>query len=331
MRLRHCVSTSEPLLYKKQGANFRSPDTRGRLSMPPFSTMGSPKRTITVAAAQLGAVKSLDTPRSEALTRMIQLLEQASEAGVRLVVFPELAFTTFFPSHIIQDEIKLVQFLEPTTQSEPYAVLNSENVRPLVNKANETGIDISFGFGERFTAEDGTLTNYNSALYYSAVQRRGVAKYRKVHLPGRVDIDTRPNVIQQLEKRYFTPGDLGFQAFRVPGLIDGALKSGDVANDTEGKGDPIIGMLICNDRRWAEAWRSYGLQGVEILIVSHRLSLYRPIILSLIVAIHRRAIIQQHMPLNTTGQSQSRRRRPFSTIICRAKAEATLMPAIASM
>jgi predicted amidohydrolase len=236
--------------------------------MPLFSIMSSPKRTITVAAAQLGPVKSLNTPRSETLKRMIQLLDQASEAGVRLVVFPELAFTTFFPSHIIQDPIKLAEFFEPTSQSEPYAVLSSENVRPLVNRANETGIDISFGFGERFTAEDGTVTDYNSALYYSALQHRGLAKYRKVHLPGRVDIDTLPNVIQQLEKRYFTPGDLGFQAFRVPGLIDGTLKSGDVANDAEGKGDPIIGMLICNDRRWAEAWRCYGLQGIEILIVS---------------------------------------------------------------
>jgi predicted amidohydrolase len=34
---------------------------------------------------------------------------------------------------------------------------------------------------------------------------------------------------------------------------------------TAGKGDPIIGMLICNDRRWAEAWRVYGLQGVELI------------------------------------------------------------------
>ncbi|CAI6094763.1 unnamed protein product [Clonostachys chloroleuca] len=205
--------------------------------------MGSKPRVITVAAAQLGPVKSLDTPRKETLGRMIALLDEAAEAGVRLVVYPELAFTTFFPSHIIEDPDKLAGFLEPTSRAEPYAVINSPNVKPLIDRANELGVDVSFGFGERFTSEDGKVTDFNSAIYYSATQKRGIGKYRKVHLPGRFDIDTRRNFIQQLEKRYFTPGDLGFQAFRVPDLVDGALKAADAASeqDSEGKGDPIEG------------------------------------------------------------------------------------------
>ncbi|KAK7219721.1 hypothetical protein V2G26_007724 [Clonostachys chloroleuca] len=240
--------------------------------------MGSKPRVITVAAAQLGPVKSLDTPRKETLGRMIALLDEAAEAGVRLVVYPELAFTTFFPSHIIEDPDKLAGFLEPTSQAEPYAVINSPNVKPLIDRANELGVDVSFGFGERFTSEDGKVTDFNSAIYYSATQKRGIAKYRKVHLPGRVDIDTRRNFIQQLEKRYFTPGDLGFQAFRVPDLVDGALKAADAASeqDSEGKGDPIVGMLICNDRRWAEGWRCYGLQGIEILLEGYNTTAYAP-------------------------------------------------------
>ena len=89
-------------------------------------------------------------------------------------------------------------------------------------------------------------------------------------LPGRHEPDTRPDVTQQLEKRYFAVGDLGFAAFRVPDLVQGALKSKDSVSEEEaqGKGDPIVGMLICNDRRWAEGWRSYGLQGIELLLVS---------------------------------------------------------------
>lgn len=32
---------------------------------------------------------------------------------------------------------------------------------------------------------------------------------------------------------------------------------------------PIVGMLICNDRRWAEGWRVYGLQGTEIMCIGY--------------------------------------------------------------
>lgn len=67
--------------------------------------------------------------------------------------------------------------------------------------------------------------------------------------------------VNQLEKRYFTPGDLGYNAFRVPDLVEGVVKKSSAsAEDTTGKGDPILGMMICNDRRWPEAWRVLGLQ-----------------------------------------------------------------------
>ena len=234
----------------------------------------SGKRTLTVAAAQLGPIKSLDTPRSETLGRLIALLEQASEKKVNLVVFPELTFTTFYPAYIIDNPGDVAKFFEPASAEDPYAITNSPNGKPLIEKADELGIDISFGYGERWTGNDGKVVDYNTAVYYSASRKECIAKYRKIHLPGRYEPDTRPGVTQQLEKRYFTPGDLGFEAFRVPGLIDGALKAEDVGSassiDTEGKGDPIMGMLICNDRRWAEGWRCYGLQGIELLLVSPR-------------------------------------------------------------
>ena len=226
-----------------------------------------------MAAAQLGPVKSLTTPRSETLARMIKLLEEAADKKVKLVVFPELAFTTFFPAYIISDPAELEKFFEPASPSNPYAIIHSPNAKPLIDKANELKIDVSFGYAERWTGEDGKVTDYNTAVYYSATQRQCIAKYRKVHLPGRYEPDTRPGVTQQLEKRYFTPGDSGFQAFRVANLVEGALKAEDVAilpdaKEAKGKGDPIVGMLICNDRRWAEGWRCYGLQGIELLLVS---------------------------------------------------------------
>lgn len=66
-------------------------------------------------------------------------------------------------------------------------------------------------------------------------------------------------VTNQLEKRYFNYGNLGFNAFKPPHLK--AVTGGDKS--------PVVGMLICNDRRWAEGWRVYGLQGVELMCIGY--------------------------------------------------------------
>ena len=55
--------------------------------------------------------------------------------------------------------------------------------------------------------------------------------------------------VQHLEKRYFEVGNLGFPVIRAPmGGIEGIN----------------MGMLICNDRRWPEAWRVLGLQSATL-------------------------------------------------------------------
>jgi predicted amidohydrolase len=220
-------------------------------------------RLIKVAAAQLGPNQK-GTPRSEILDRMLKLMDEAAAAGVRLVAFPELALTTFFPVHLLTDADEIASYYEPSSPTDPYGVLSSPNGKPLVDKADALSLDFYLGFAERWTAADGTVTDYNTCIYYSSAAHTGVGKYRKVHLPGSKEPlpDPGNGIYQQLEKRYFNPGDLGFPAFRVPGLVDGALKAEDAAVGSEsvGKGDPIMGMLICNDRRWPEAWRAYGLQ-----------------------------------------------------------------------
>jgi N-carbamoyl-D-amino-acid hydrolase len=73
-----------------------------------------------------------------------------------------------------------------------------------------------------------------------------------VHLPGHAEHDPRRKV-QHLEKRYFEVGDLGFPVVRAP----------------IGAQDVNIGLLICNDRRWPEAWRVLGLQRVELVMLGY--------------------------------------------------------------
>ena len=57
------------------------------------------KREYIAAAAQLGPIAK-DEPRSSAVARMVALLHEAQALGADVVVFPELALTTFFHAGI---------------------------------------------------------------------------------------------------------------------------------------------------------------------------------------------------------------------------------------
>lgn len=204
---------------------------------------------------------------------MISLLQSAATQGADLVLFPECAFTTFFPRHLITSQTELDAFFEHGD-----ALLTSPNTSALFTEASKLGVDISLGFAERTADGKG----FNTSVYYSSRERQIIAKYRKVHLPGTVEPFENPDAVNQLEKRYFQPGDLGFKAFRAPHLVPDAIKKaagGDLkANEkmTVAKGDPIMGMLICNDRRWPEAWRAYGLQGVEVVLCGYNTAGWAP-------------------------------------------------------
>ncbi|KAK1921091.1 carbon-nitrogen hydrolase [Papiliotrema laurentii] len=211
-------------------------------------------RKVTLGAAQVGAVHR-DTPRAEVLARLIRLLEQANDKGVKLLVYPETTLTTFFPRYAGLDEDKA----ELDKWFEHGDLGSNDNVKPLLDRASQLGIDIVLGYGEK--TDDGHYYNTCSYLH------RGVevGKYRKVHLPGNKEPYADPNMIDQLEKRYFEPGDYGFKAFRVP----------DLASSPD-HGEAVVGMMICNDRRWAEAWRCLGLQGVELVCLGYNTSTWAP-------------------------------------------------------
>jgi len=217
-------------------------------------------RILRVAAAQLGPVH-LTSRREETVQRMIALLESAAAQGVQILLFPEVAFVTFFPRHLIADQKELDSFFEHDND-----LPHSPNTKLLFEKAMELGVDISVGYAER--AADGK--GYNTSIYYSAKEGKIISKYRKVHLPGTKEPFPNPDAVNQLEKRYFNPGNLGFKAFRGPDLLSSTAKKGAAGDsNTEGRGDPIMGMIICNDRRWPEAWRCYGLQGVELILCGY--------------------------------------------------------------
>ncbi|TIA27374.1 hypothetical protein D6C83_07803, partial [Aureobasidium pullulans] len=225
--------------------------------------------------AQVGAVDR-DADRAETLARLIALLDQAASEKVQLLLYPEVTFTTFFPRHLFTSPSDLNAYFEHGDD-----LTTSPSTAPLFSKAKDYGIDIVVGFAERTDEGKG----YNTCVYYSAAMGKVVQKYRKVHLPGTVEPFEDPEAVNQLEKRYFTPGDLGFPAFRAPGLLPtssvlkantSTLKGCITEKEDQGKGDPVLGMLICNDRRWPEAWRSYALQGAELLLIGYNTVAHSP-------------------------------------------------------
>jgi len=226
-------------------------------------------RPLRVAAAQVGAVhRWADT--ADTLNRLINLLETAANRGAQLVLFPELTLTTFFPRYFIADEDELASFFEHGED-----VTKSTNAGKLFQRADELGIDICVGYAER-TPDD---HSYNTAVYFSAKDHAVIMKYRKSHLPGTKEPYKELGAINQLEKRYFEEGQEGFRAFRVPGLLSNALETSSRTDrdiPADGKGDPVFGILICNDRRWSEAWRIYGLQGVELILCGYNTTAWAP-------------------------------------------------------
>lgn len=196
-------------------------------------------RSITVAAAQLGPIQKAE-PRAIAVERMIRLMERAHQRGVELVVFPELALTTFFPRH----------YYERIEDADPWfeTAMPSNETAPLFEAARRYGIGFHLGYAE-LTPQG---RRFNTAIL---VNPHGdiLLKYRKVHLPGHAAFNPARK-IQHLEKRYFEVGDLGFPVIRAPmGGLDGIN----------------MGMMICNDRRWPEAWRVLGLQSVELVMLGY--------------------------------------------------------------
>jgi predicted amidohydrolase len=196
-------------------------------------------RNITVGAAQLGPIQMAE-PRSVAVERMVRLMERAHRRGVELVVFPELALTTFFPRHYHADIAAADHWFE--------TAMPSNETAPLFEAARKYGIGFHLGYAE--LTED--KRRFNTSIL---VNPEGdiLLKYRKVHLPGHAEFDPQRKV-QHLEKRYFEVGNLGFPVIRAPmGELPGIN----------------MGMMICNDRRWPEAWRVLGLQSVELVLLGY--------------------------------------------------------------
>ncbi len=68
-------------------------------------------RILNVGIAQMGPVSRNET-RGQVVKRLIEMMRMASEKNADLVVFPELALTTFFPRWAIDNQEEIDSFFE---------------------------------------------------------------------------------------------------------------------------------------------------------------------------------------------------------------------------
>jgi predicted amidohydrolase len=68
-------------------------------------------RTVRVAAAQLGPIARPEN-REQVVKRLTSLLQQAATERCDLVVYPEMALTTFFPHWEVSDPAELESYYE---------------------------------------------------------------------------------------------------------------------------------------------------------------------------------------------------------------------------
>ncbi len=195
-------------------------------------------RTVRVGAGQLGPIQR-DHQRPEVVERLVALLRHAADSGCELIVYPELALTTFFPRWFIDDIAEADHWYE---RSMPNAA-----TQPLFDEARRLGIGFCLGYALLETDAQGMVRRWN---VQTLVDRNGsiVATFKKVHIPGH-EFHEPDRPFQHAERYYFEPSPEGFGVWDAFG----------------GR----VGMMICNDRRWPESYRDMGLQGVELILCGY--------------------------------------------------------------
>jgi len=203
-------------------------------------------RNVTVAAAQLGPIQRADD-RPAVVERLIALLREAAEAGADLVVYPELALTTFFPRWFVDDITEADHWYETS--------MPNEATQPLFDEARRLGVGFCLGYALLERDGDGPDATTHRWNVQTLVDGRGeiIGTFKKVHIPGHEEHEPdRP--FQHAERYYFEPSPDGFGVWEAFG----------------GR----VGMMICNDRRWPESYREMGLQGVELILCGYNTPLH---------------------------------------------------------
>jgi N-carbamoylputrescine amidase len=169
----------------------------------------------------LGLIQTYATASpSENLERQLHLIRQAASQGAQIISTQELFRSEYFCQEEDHKNFELAE-----------AIPDGESTRALMALAAELKIVLVASLFEKRASG---LYHNTAAVIDADGSFLGV--YRKMHIPD------DPHYY---EKFYFTPGDLGYRAWRTRYAT--------------------IGVLICWDQWYPEAARLTALQGAEIL------------------------------------------------------------------
>ena len=153
------------------------------------------------------------------LKRGVEFVHKAADQGAQVVVTPELFTSLYFCQ---REDAAFFDLAVP---------IPGPMTKQLADVARERGVVLVASLFEK--RAPGLF--HNTAVVFDRTGEM-VGKYRKMHIPD------DPNYY---EKFYFTPGDLGFQAFET----------------SQGK----VGTLVCWDQWYPEGARLTAMKGAELL------------------------------------------------------------------
>lgn len=170
---------------------------------------------------RMGLVQSRVTAnKQENLEKACEQVREAAQKGAEFVCLQELFASPYFCQTEDPDAFEWAESVDGPT------------ITRLSQVAREVSVSVLVPFFERRAPG---LFHNSSVILGPEGQRLGL--YRKMHIPDDP---------QFMEKYYFTPGDLGFQAVQTP----------------VGK----VGPLICWDQWYPEAARLTALRGAQMLL-----------------------------------------------------------------
>ncbi len=173
-------------------------------------------RKTTIGLVQM----SMGPDLSSNLKKALAMVDEAAEKGCQIICLPELFSSLYFCQEADTGNFMLAESIPGRTSM------------ALSDAARKNNVVIIAGIFEK--KADGVY--YNSAVTIDA-DGSLLGVYRKMHIPE--------DPVCFREKFYFTPGDLGFKAYKT-------------AYGT-------VGVLICWDQWYPEAARITALMGAQIL------------------------------------------------------------------
>jgi N-carbamoylputrescine amidase len=186
------------------------------------------EKKMRIAGVQLGAYQQSYEKNMEQILSFSKKIIDSEKPD--LLVFSELMTAPYFAAVPTPDD-KFFEYAEfmvgPTV----------ERVKELASSTN-THIVGTFFEKERV---NGSTHYYNTAFVCSPT-RGVIGRYRKVHIP-KVDVES-----MKTDEKYYFEGGTEFPVF----TLDNGFR---------------MGILICFDRSFPEAWKALTLQGVDLIVV----------------------------------------------------------------